>query len=323
MKQYGITMNSTAKEASAPCRSGEGHDTTSPRVAGRLSRKLTNLEAIDAGVKETVGNAGDRVKEDRARQCHSRAEEIDRLSNRDPHPGAGPIRKRRCRTRTLPSLQLSNKIKNQASSSVDSWGGKIDVLKTKIGDWVDQMGQRFGPAITAVGTGLTAAGAISEMWGTHVAHAAKVAADAEDASAASSKIATATHADSSAEVATAAAGSSSAVVQAEAVASAAEDDGATNSSEVAASHVASSAQVGTAATAAGVASVAASDVIIGGADAAAAAVAASGEEAAVGWPLLPARSVSVSRSPPLSALQARRWVCSVVPRRPRSSQHRT
>jgi hypothetical protein len=48
--------------------------------------------------------------------------------------------------------QLGAKLQGQAAASMDNFGSKVDVIKTKLGDWVDELGQKVGPALTAAGT---------------------------------------------------------------------------------------------------------------------------------------------------------------------------
>lgn len=58
---------------------------------------------------------------------------------------------------------LSGKLKGQASASVDSFGGKVTVAKTKLGDWTAEIGQKFGPALTVMGPVLLGVGSIMEI----------------------------------------------------------------------------------------------------------------------------------------------------------------
>lgn len=74
--------------------------------------------------------------------------------------------------------QLAEKLSGQAKASVDNFGGRIDVLKTKLGDWVAQMGQKVGPALTAIGPVLMVVGTIMQLVAARNA-AAAVAQDAE------------------------------------------------------------------------------------------------------------------------------------------------
>lgn len=74
--------------------------------------------------------------------------------------------------------ELAAKLKGQASAAVDSWGGKLSVLKTKIGDQVAILGQKFGPALTVAGTGIAAVGTVTQFLTARKAAAAVATAAA-------------------------------------------------------------------------------------------------------------------------------------------------
>jgi hypothetical protein len=59
--------------------------------------------------------------------------------------------------------ELAKKLDGQASASVDNFGGKVNAIKTKIGDWAAEMGQKLGPVLTALGPALMVVGTITEM----------------------------------------------------------------------------------------------------------------------------------------------------------------
>jgi phage-related protein len=54
---------------------------------------------------------------------------------------------------------LADKIKGQASAQADTFTGKLKSLKTTVEDNVAEFGQKYGPALTAAGMGMTALGA--------------------------------------------------------------------------------------------------------------------------------------------------------------------
>ena len=57
---------------------------------------------------------------------------------------------------------LAKKLNGQAAASVNNFGSKIDIVKTKLGDWAAKMGNTVGPALTAIGPVMMGAGAIIE-----------------------------------------------------------------------------------------------------------------------------------------------------------------
>jgi len=48
--------------------------------------------------------------------------------------------------------QLGAKLQGQAAASMDNFGSKVDIVKTKLGDFVDEIGQKVGPVLTVAGT---------------------------------------------------------------------------------------------------------------------------------------------------------------------------
>lgn len=60
--------------------------------------------------------------------------------------------------------ELGKKLHGQAAAAVDSFGGKVDIVKTKIADWTAQMGQRFGPVLTALGPTLLIVGTAMDIY---------------------------------------------------------------------------------------------------------------------------------------------------------------
>jgi hypothetical protein len=48
--------------------------------------------------------------------------------------------------------ELGQKLKGQASASMDNWGAKVEAAKTKVQDFIGEVGQKVGPALTVAGT---------------------------------------------------------------------------------------------------------------------------------------------------------------------------
>jgi hypothetical protein len=48
--------------------------------------------------------------------------------------------------------QLGDKLKGQGAASMDNFGAKVDIVKTKLTDFVGEVGQKVGPALTVAGT---------------------------------------------------------------------------------------------------------------------------------------------------------------------------
>jgi phage-related protein len=62
--------------------------------------------------------------------------------------------------------QLSAKLQGQASASVDSFSGRLRVMKTRAEDAVAQFGQKFGPAMQIAGVTVAAVGMVMQVMAT-------------------------------------------------------------------------------------------------------------------------------------------------------------
>jgi hypothetical protein len=60
-------------------------------------------------------------------------------------------------------VDISKRLSGQAAASVDSFGGRLSVLKTKILDGAAAFGNKFGPALQVGGTTLMAVGTVLEI----------------------------------------------------------------------------------------------------------------------------------------------------------------
>lgn len=61
--------------------------------------------------------------------------------------------------------QLSAKLKGQASASVDSFGAQVDIVKTKVTDWIEQISGPAGTALSTLGTVVGIAGTAIDLYG--------------------------------------------------------------------------------------------------------------------------------------------------------------
>jgi hypothetical protein len=90
--------------------------------------------------------------------------------------------------------QLQQKLSGQASASMDNFGAKVAVAKTKLTDFVGEAGQKIGPALTIAGTAASIASGAVDLFGIRAERAAAkelALAAAEEKMAASSTIAAA------------------------------------------------------------------------------------------------------------------------------------
>jgi hypothetical protein len=72
---------------------------------------------------------------------------------------------------------LGEKLKGQGAAAADTFTGRLDAMKAKIEDSAAAFGQKYGPALTAAGTAMTAMGAAWQV-ATGIKEALTVATDA-------------------------------------------------------------------------------------------------------------------------------------------------
>lgn len=60
--------------------------------------------------------------------------------------------------------ELSHKVDGQASASMNNFGAQVGVVKTKLGDWTADIGQKVGPALTVIGPILMGAAAAMDIF---------------------------------------------------------------------------------------------------------------------------------------------------------------
>lgn len=174
LKQYGVNMDS-AKEATAALTSATTRHEAAVTALHKAQRHLTDLEAIDHAKKKL--SVSDEIS-----LRNARAAVKDATANVAKTTDVLSVAQRRQKDSTHAAedalTQLNGKLSGQAKASVDNFAGRIDVIKTKIGDWVAVMSQKAGPVVTALGPVLMVAGAAMQIVATRNA-AAAATADAE------------------------------------------------------------------------------------------------------------------------------------------------
>jgi hypothetical protein len=214
LKQYGITLDSTAKQSAAVATAEKQHQAAVTTLSA-AQKHLSELEEIDAAKSKlsvsqqiSLRNAHqavtDAINKHGAGSAQAQAAEqkltdeearltagsnltaAQQIALRDAHDkvtkAAADLK---LKTENLKIAQDKNKtstqnadkaldalgkrLDGQASASVDNWGGKLAVLRTKLSDWTAEFGQKFGPAITAAGVVISASGVLLDIYRGHQA----------------------------------------------------------------------------------------------------------------------------------------------------------
>ena len=173
LAMYGITMDS-AKTATSALTSATKQHETALTTLDKARQKLTDLETVDHGKKKltiadqiALRNAHDNVTKALAgvKSSTEKMKSAQDVANKSTHAADDATTK------------LAEKLKGQAAAAVDSFTGRLDVMRVKATDAAAQFGQKFGPAITMAGVAVTALGTVVEILrGRQVAAAAATAA---------------------------------------------------------------------------------------------------------------------------------------------------
>ncbi|HEY2089447.1 MAG TPA: hypothetical protein VGH54_25915, partial [Mycobacterium sp.] len=183
LKQYGITLDSTTKQAAA-LKTAETQHQAAITTLATAQKKLSDLEAIDS-TKKKLSTADELKLRDARNAVTVASDNLKAKTEKLTVAQAGS--KTATQNADVALGQLGKRLDGQASASVDNWAGKLKVARTKLSDWTAEFGQKFGPALTATGPVLMAAGMALDLYRGHaekVKEAAQAVADQERATAA-------------------------------------------------------------------------------------------------------------------------------------------
>lgn len=159
LKEFGIQVTATAALQKAAV-SASKQSTAADSGLAHAKRTLADIELVDGqrhkltlGQQIQLRNAQEAVTvaTGRARDAHQRltaAQDAVRKATAG-HGGAVDL--------------LAGKLKGQATAAANTFGGKLDALKTKVEDQVAVFGQKYGPALQIVGVGFMAMASIMEI----------------------------------------------------------------------------------------------------------------------------------------------------------------
>jgi hypothetical protein len=159
LKQFGITVSTTGStqaqltKATTAAQKADVSLTTAKRqllevqTADAASKSMTAVQALklqDAQNKVSAANLT-------ALTAHNQ------LTDAQKRQASGAA------ANTAAMDQLSKKLSGQASASVHTFSGQMDVLKVKIEDQAATLGQKYGPELTKVGAVLTGLGGVMKV----------------------------------------------------------------------------------------------------------------------------------------------------------------
>jgi hypothetical protein len=159
LKTFGISVAKTGDAQKGLTTATKAAQTADKNLAA-AKQHLADLEAIDAGKKHLT--TAEAINLRNAQQKVTDATAVAKGAH-EKLATAQDAAKVSAGKQTDATTLLANVVKGQASASMDTFAGKLDVIKAKIEDQVSLFGQKYGPAITAVGTVAMAASGVVEV----------------------------------------------------------------------------------------------------------------------------------------------------------------
>lgn len=171
LRQFGITATSSTKSATELTRAQ--HDAANAAAhLHNAQQKLSDLQLVDSTkTKLTISNQI-ALRNAHTAVSDAQAKNSAALTNLQQKQaaaasGAGSF---------AANMQLlADRTKGQAAAHIDTFAGKLDILKAKILDGAAAFGQKYGPAIMGTGAILTGVSSAATAAGTIIGHFAKSA----------------------------------------------------------------------------------------------------------------------------------------------------
>jgi len=159
LKEFGIHVTKTGDATKALAKVSKDA-TTADNKAADAKKKLADLEMIDAGKKKLTTAEAIRLRD---AQDKVKATTLLAVDAHRRVALAQDNAKKSGSQQAKVMDELGQKTKGQASAAMDTFAGKLDVLKTKLEDQISMFGQKYGPAIQGIGVAVMALGTI---WST-------------------------------------------------------------------------------------------------------------------------------------------------------------
>lgn len=194
LAQYGITMEKATDPAKSLAAAQSAVTAASDRLAA-AQKRVTDLQEIDHAKKKLT--VSDHIAMQNAQDAVTKASQgLADAQNKLNNTSTVTISKTEAGKKALD--ELAAKLNGQGKASVNNFGSQVDIVKTKISDWAEEMAGPVGGALTALGGAATAVGVVLDIVkARHDAAAAAALAHAAAADVAT----TSTEAETGAQVA--------------------------------------------------------------------------------------------------------------------------
>lgn len=160
LKDFGLQAGEKAKTALAKLSVATDEASNADDAAAHAKQRLADLQArlngqgpLSVSQQQQLRDAQAKVVETagKAQAAHEKLGSAQADADKSAHGQSDTM------------SALSEKLKGQASAAADTFSGKMAAIKAKVEDAAAAFGQKYGPAITAVGAAMTGLGAIFQV----------------------------------------------------------------------------------------------------------------------------------------------------------------
>ena len=159
LKEFGIVVQKQPNYLKAVQTATSQSEKANKNLA-TAQQHLADIEALDAGKKKLTTAEAIRLRD---AQLKVRDATAVAVAAHQKLAAAQDAAKASAGKQTDAVDTLGKKLSGQASAAADTFMGKLDGMKARFEDSAAQLGQKYGPAITAAGAALTGLGAAIEV----------------------------------------------------------------------------------------------------------------------------------------------------------------
>jgi hypothetical protein len=154
LKEFGI-QTTKAGSATKGLETATKQANAADKALASAKQHLADIEALDAGKKKLTTSEAIRLRD---AQNKVRDATVTARTAHQKLAAAQDAAKNSAKNQGGAMVELAAKLHGQASAAADTFGGKMSALKAHIEDAAASFGQKYGPAITAIGSGVAVIG---------------------------------------------------------------------------------------------------------------------------------------------------------------------
>ena len=159
LKEYGVSVAALENPTKEVDKAQQHLSKSQADLAGAQSKYKTIQDELAGKAKLS---ASEQAKLARAHDGVVKAQEKVKASEQELVTAHGAVARNTDEVKQRVE-ELSKKLEGQADASVNNFGAKVGILKTKIGDWAAEMAGPLGQALQVIGPALMVVGTVMEI----------------------------------------------------------------------------------------------------------------------------------------------------------------